>query len=579
VRAFFQSSRGHFWARSAQRVPKPPVISVAALSTSSIRVTVLLSDRDDADDVEIYRGTASGGPYTLLTTEAVAGNITFDYDATGLSAATPYFFVGRSKIDPENSLQRYSEYSNEATATTSGASTPALPVNLLVTETARSTTHIDYDLSWDAVVGATSYDWWIEPSTDGGYENGTVLAPNNQAASPVSVSIPREEGIDEASFYVQARNATGPGPYEHTAIVVTGNLHPPTLNTAVASGSDGLLTYTENADAPAADVYEIERSDNGAAFALIDEVLPSAAQPYQDTALAAGTYKYRLRARDDDTVDRFSGYSAEKVITIGGSTPTGFVKGQDFTAMNSLADLNTEFSIQTAGNILFDDGTQVLAHTGQASGTRGLMYRFIPRPQDCADQSLVTYLNFSSLALEEIWVEAQIVFSSNWTTANSFCAPNGGGEDYKTLLTYFWPGQKYRFDYRVGTKLSRIHHAGSAFPNPSLVPINVAQSSSPVRATDLWDGQPHVHRIHLKQLVEGSTYKEIMQAMVDGQVTHSYKDLGIPARTNEFMGRIKIGANRNYGAEEEMYVHWQHIYLYDTDPGWFTGVAVTDYTP
>jgi hypothetical protein len=81
--------------------------------------------------------------------------------------------------------------------------------------------------------------------------------------------------------------------------------------------------------------------------------------------------------------------------------------------------------------------------------------------------------------------------------------------------------------------------------------------------------------VAMERVIAGSPTNPIFRDGVggdDGGIYEYFLGSGIPT------GAQTVAVTVN-GAEEEMYVHWQHIYLYDTDPGWFTGVAVTDYTP
>jgi fibronectin type 3 domain-containing protein len=72
----------------------------------------------------VYRGTVSGGPYTLLTTTPVAPATT--YMDTAVSAATTYYYVVTALVGTEESA-----YSNQVTAVI--PSNTNSPTNLTVT--------------------------------------------------------------------------------------------------------------------------------------------------------------------------------------------------------------------------------------------------------------------------------------------------------------------------------------------------------------------------------------------------------------------------------------------------------------
>jgi fibronectin type 3 domain-containing protein len=71
----------------------------------------------------VYRGTVSGGPYTLLTTTPLAPATT--YKDTSVTAATTYYYVVTALVGTEES-----GYSNQATAAI--PTTTAAPTGLTV---------------------------------------------------------------------------------------------------------------------------------------------------------------------------------------------------------------------------------------------------------------------------------------------------------------------------------------------------------------------------------------------------------------------------------------------------------------
>jgi hypothetical protein len=586
MRLFLRSARAKFHPQKILRSAVPPALTVTAASATEITVAWAFVDVANADQVEIERSLTAGSGFSVIATETNTGS--GSYADTGRTAATTYYYRARGLI-ATGAYTPYSPYSVEVSATTTGASTPAQPANVTATETARDDTTVMYTLACDAVSGATSYDWYVGASTDGGYSNADATTPNNVVGSTFSqpnIPFTRSSADNEASPNVRARNASGPGPWKSLAVTVPGNLGAPVFNTATVSGTSVIITYTEDDEADAADEYKIERSDNdGADYSVIaTKAAGTAAPQFTDTGLASDTYLYRIRAHDT-TLDAYSSYSAVKSSTVGGAPPSGYFAGQDFTLMSDLGDLVAGFSVANPENILFDDGTFVCAHTGQASGITGLLYRFLdladrPGKGQCADHSLSVNLSIGSTGgFDEIWWEGRAVFSSNWTTEYPGCTVNT--PDYKFVLVFPVPdmssGAK-RWDFRIGHDIRNMFAAGHGFPGPTAGPQSAYDKSTPINATTLWDGQPHHYRAHCSQFSEDGSNKCIVQFMTDGQVTHSIKDFGNTSWDGRKIKKVRLGANRNQAAPEEMYVWWLEFYVYTSDPGWFTGVAITDYT-
>lgn len=551
-------------AAPVERVAVPPVLVATPKSDTEIELSWQFNDSQDADFAELEESADGLAGWANFATEPRNAS---PYTRTGRSASTEYFYRARALITEGSQTSGYS--SVVSATTTAGPGLPQLPPAPTATETLRLTDEIEFLLAVGAVTGATSIDWWIEARTAGAYSNGSSGSPNNAPGSSLSVpdhAIPRLENDSESELFVRGKNLSGLGPSNSVLISVRGNLIAPVLSVAVVTTDDVQGTVTPDPDAIAATGYEVERN-SGAGFSQIDTFAPADLPPqFLDSNRPAGSHIYRVRAIEAPS--RFGPYSAERAAFIGAPPPSGAVAGQDFTLMSSLADLNPGFGGGNlgAGNILFDDGS--------ASGNRGVLMRFVAQPFKCEDQSLGFFLNWAGAA--EWWVEFQTVFSANWTTRNANCT--SPQPDYKMVLFYFLPtfAGRDRLDWKVGLAINQTTFIGHGFPGDSN--WNTPHASSPVRAPDLWNNSPAVYRLHYKGENVGGAEHETMQAMINGQVQHSYKDLGNPARGASVGKKFKLGSNRNLGATEEMYHWWQHFFVYVSDPGWFTGVPITDRT-
>jgi Leucine-rich repeat (LRR) protein len=117
----FLSGEDPDW-EDTQTVP-PEDVSASTASDTSVEVswTPILYTADSGG-YQVFYGTSSGGPYTLLgsTIDKSASHM----EVTGLDPGTTYFFVVKTRTDPHMQNQNTvdSKNSQEATATTTGDS-------------------------------------------------------------------------------------------------------------------------------------------------------------------------------------------------------------------------------------------------------------------------------------------------------------------------------------------------------------------------------------------------------------------------------------------------------------------------
>jgi hypothetical protein len=210
----------------------------------------------------------------------------------------------------------------------------------------------------------------------------------------------------------------------------------------------------------------------------------------------------------------------------------------------------------------------------------GLKYTYIAKPLVCSNANTLTTIVQAPTGLHELWIETTCIFSDNYTTRNTNCTQNA---DFKFIEAWIKPqlsSGSLRAQIKMGVGGNKIQCNHMNWTTPNNAPNNTIQVTSPINADAVFDGLPHTYRMHWKVFNEGGTNKGISQLSIDGVVTHSYKDLSNPVwTTSHTFGKINLGQNRNLGPEEEMYLWWKDFYIYSSDPGWFTGVAITDYAP
>jgi hypothetical protein len=329
--------RMHLISTQTRIKPRPnlpaagdPLLAAEAISDTEIRLQVTLVDPLHAEFVEIERATAAEGPFANIATVQTDAVLTeFLYTDTALSAGTSYYYRARSRID-STALRKYSEYTSveaEVTDTTPVAASPVQPTGLSVTETARDADTVTYTLAWNAQGDADTFNVWIEPSIDGGYENGDSATPmaNTASTSITGVAMDREIEYGETVLCVQGVNAAGPGAIARFPFYIPGNLTRPSIELTVGGGgNDVSVTVTRSGDDDSATHIEIERAPSSGIFANVATVLIGAAAPqHVDIDLPDETYTYRARVTSDGG-SRVSGWSPVATIDIdtGSGSPT-----------------------------------------------------------------------------------------------------------------------------------------------------------------------------------------------------------------------------------------------------------------
>ncbi|MDR6806241.1 titin [Dyadobacter sp. BE34] len=261
-------------------IPKAPATLVAVAASGSQINLGWLDLATDETGFEVEQST--DGTRFVKIADLAANTIT--YQDKSLKSATKYWYRVRAK-----NASGASAYSNVANATTLVIITIPKAPSALVANVASST---QINLSWTDNAGdETGFE--LERSTDAlSFTKIADLGPN--------VTTYQHTGLAPATRYwyrVLAKNTAGKSGYSNIANATTQDVapNPPSGLTAVAvSASQIDLKWVDNANNESG--YQVERSQNGAAFTKIAD-LPANVTGYQSTGLAAATsYSYRVRA-------------------------------------------------------------------------------------------------------------------------------------------------------------------------------------------------------------------------------------------------------------------------------------------
>lgn len=255
-------------------------------------ITLSMNDLNGNTNVTIFiEKSINGGAFSVIgsfISQPSQPNPT--YIAVGLSASTPYCFRARAR----NSGGVYSEYSQEACATTNALPVPS---GLTATETGPNNVR----LNWSGYGGKDSgIKVAIERSTGAGGaftqigtaegERGTFT--DNSGLSPATRYCYRIRGI---------WGAAGNSDYSNTACATTQQTAPAAPSGLIAQSLDPTFQIQLNwIDGSGNETgFVIERGTNGVNFSQIATVGANVTQ-YNNTGLPASTrYYYRVRAFND----------------------------------------------------------------------------------------------------------------------------------------------------------------------------------------------------------------------------------------------------------------------------------------
>lgn len=156
---------------------------------------------------EIYRGTVSGGPYTLA---AITGPNVLQYLDQNLPSGKTYFYIVRAV----NNTSAAQNNSNQATASTKADnSPPTAPGNLRYTSVGRFSVSLEWDASTDETA-VSKYDIYV---------NGTKLYTTDKLAFTIN----ELDSFQRYNFIVRAKD-------------VAGNLSAPSNQVSVVTKLSGL---------------------------------------------------------------------------------------------------------------------------------------------------------------------------------------------------------------------------------------------------------------------------------------------------------------------------------------------------
>ena len=314
------------------RIPAAPIAFASALDTHN-SITYTWQDGETtsarlAREYDLYITTGTEVPHSGTLATATVGEV-FTYTATGLSARTTY----RAYIRAKN-VTGASHWSDVVAVTTAGAPPAGAPTNVRVTDrfTQRGGRQDYLTLRWDAVSGATSYEYFVGFGTDNTPRDapGQVFNVGNYlhvARGPtLSTSI--------VNYAVRAVIGTTKGNWSSVLTVQgSASLGEP-FNFSVTRFTHNSITYEWSAATRATgyDLYISSRLSTQPGRNQRPSASFDARTTYTATGLAENTrYWAFLRARSDQVVGEWSNAAQARTqrqiirdVAPPLATPTGF---------------------------------------------------------------------------------------------------------------------------------------------------------------------------------------------------------------------------------------------------------------
>ena len=326
VRARFKtSSAASQYSNAAQFVIQfPAPTNLAAVQSSDTLVTLSWRDNSSFETgFLIERGTDSLSLKVIdstlfgATTKAVRGNY-----VSGLT----YYFRVRAK-----SVYNYSSYSSTAAS--------SLTLNAPSNLTASAVADTAMTLGWK-INSTFETGFLIERSSDG--TNYTVV--DSVGANVVTKSIAGKYLVGTTYYFrVRAKSAANYSGYSNTASTTLTFPAPSSLTvTSVSEISVGLQWIDNSAFENG---FVIERSTDGASFALVDSVSANVTTKLLPVVyLTTTTYSFRVRAK---ATNNYSLYSNTATATLAFDSPSG---------LTLLSVTDTAITLRWTDNSTFETG-------------------------------------------------------------------------------------------------------------------------------------------------------------------------------------------------------------------------------
>ncbi|MBU3111035.1 SpoIID/LytB domain-containing protein [Clostridium lacusfryxellense] len=227
-----------------------------------------------ASAYEVYRATASAGPYTLISTTSQAS-----YNYTGLTTNSTYYYKVRA-YRMVGTVKVYSGYST----TISLKSIPSMPGSLK----AISSSYNSINISWSAVNGATGYEVYRSIASNGAYTLVTTTTSTSYNNTGLTTNM---------TYYYKVRAYRMVGTvkvYSYFLTIVNSKPIPSVPISVKATRISSKSIQLAWSSVSGANGYEVYRADSSSGtYSLLTK--PTSLN-YTNSGLITGkTYYYKMR--------------------------------------------------------------------------------------------------------------------------------------------------------------------------------------------------------------------------------------------------------------------------------------------
>ena len=371
---------------------------------------------------------------------------------------------------------------------------------------------------------------------------GLVVAPNSGAVSgdplPVQPIVVITDAwtnpISQAGVPITVQTASGSGVLAGTTLILTNAVGRAFYNDLVINGtSDHTLKFTSGTLA-------------SVTTGVIAVVTPLRTITYDAYTTTAAMLADCAPQRVDAQTGSKPFYCAEQQTTSDGGVP-GY----------------------NAGDITLD------ATVAAPGLTKSMRYHYNHPGDGCNSITLRRYIAFP--ARQEFWSEFHIRWSANFTTANLPCAPN----DHKFIFGDTEADQSGRWALYVGSDGDQgIHTLKMQIGLQPNVPDdqfylnkNNHGKAGELFAENLWDGNWHTVRFHMKSSTTTSSADGRYQIWIDGVLLHdqagfsNFRNDG--TQNPDRLWGIDFTHNQDDGpGGRDMYIWWGRTRIFTNDPGW-----------
>jgi hypothetical protein len=237
-----------------------------------------------------------------------------------------------------------------------------------------------------------------------------------------------------------------------------------------------------------------------------------------------------------------------------------------FDRYGSTAELRNDcvtFNCVEQDNVNLIDLDETVAAPGS---TKSMRYRYRHAGSGCNSITIRRAFKFAQVQ-QEVWAEFKVRFSTNFTTANSACAPN----DHKLIFGDTKGDQSSRWAFYVGADSPPRHTLMVQRPEPTPGAVYPNQRNAP-SAEALWQsGTWHTVRLHIKHSTTMTSGDGIWEVWLDGVLIH--RETGF--NTNNAAGSFErlmgfsFAHNKDDGPPDvDMFLWWGPITVYRANPGW-----------